>query len=175
MELPRPAQTQSLSTRERILYRGFLGLGGLGLEFKAGLTVPAGLVGAYSAGSAGLTRELAMGVFTAGCTERLVVGFAVEPVAGGFVFGLEGELVVGKVNAGLTDVPVVAGLAGACSLARAFAFTGLAGGAAAAFRVGLFVSSPRNFSSFLSLMAARIQVIQMGRAARAPVSFSPSD
>jgi hypothetical protein len=71
---------------------------------------------------------------------------------------------------------------GCCGLADAFTLKGLAGelatsimtgGRAAAFSVRLPVSLLRNCSSSLPLMAARIQVIQMGRAARAPVSFSP--
>ena len=41
--------------------------------------------------------------------------------------------------------------------------------------VKLAFTFPGNCSSSLPLMAARIKVIQMGSAARAPVSLSPSD
>jgi hypothetical protein len=82
------------------------------------------------------------------------------------VRGLAGKLATGEASVRLEEALANPGLVGRC---------GLAGGAVAAFKAGLLVSSPRNFSSFLSLMAARIQVIQMGRAARAPVSLSPSD
>ena len=70
-ELARSTQTQSLSNHKRIFYRWSYGFFGDGAGTNAGFTVPAGLAGAYSAGSAGLTRELAMGMFKAGCTERL--------------------------------------------------------------------------------------------------------
>jgi hypothetical protein len=49
------------------------------------------------------------------------------------------------------------------------------GGAGAVFGAGLAFTLPGNCSSSLPWMAARIKVIQMGSAAFAPVSFSPSD
>lgn len=44
-----------------LLYRWFPGFSAPDAWSSAGLTVPAGLVGAYCAGNAGLTRELALG------------------------------------------------------------------------------------------------------------------
>ena len=54
---------------------------------------------------------------------------------------------------------------------------GLAGASTCAFRTGFFSvpGSPRNCSSSLPAMACFMTVIQMGSAALAPVSFSPSD
>jgi hypothetical protein len=52
---------------------------------------------------------------------------------------------------------------------------GFAGFSAAAFIVWLSSESERNLSPSLPAIAAFINVIQMGSAALAPVSFSPSD
>src|ERR1035438_4333459 len=68
----------------------------------------------------------------------------------------------------------ISGFATGRAVAVASLFAGL-GGAAAALSIGLSFSSPRNCSSSFPTIAVRITVIQMGSAARAPVSFSPSD
>jgi len=161
-------------------------------EAITGLTVPDGLAGAVSGINAGLIfdliagADLVAGAPLAGCTAGLWTDcagdLAAVPVEVAIARDVVGALVAGEANTGLAAVPDDTGFAGGCSLASAFAFTGLASkpmtrgladGWAEAFSEGLSVSSPRNFSSLLSLIAARIQVIQMGRAARAPVSFSP--
>lgn len=55
------------------------------------------------------------------------------------------------------------------------ALAGVAGWAAATAAGAGAARSPGNFSVSLPAMAAFMKVIQMGRAARAPVSFSPRD
>jgi len=105
----------------------------------------------------------------------IVAGFA-EPGAGaGFV--ADGVMSFGAPGAG--GLAAAAGAdgfvpAGAGGLVPAGA-VGAGWGSALAWRVGLGAGSPRNLSSSLPWMAAFMKAIQMGRAALAPVSFSPRD
>src|ERR1039458_5218315 len=139
---------------------------------RAGLTAVLGLAGAGCGGNAGLTDGL-----IAGLTDGLIAGGCGNNAAAGLGAGWAG---------GFAPVPVAAkaarGLAVALAdagLATALADAGLAGGCAAAVCSGWVFSaagaswSPRNCSSSLPAMATRITFIQIGRAALAPVSFSP--
>ena len=138
---------------------------------NAGLTAGRGLAGAGCGGKAGLTDELlaglAGGLVAGGGGDGFAAGLAAEG-AGGFAAGWAG---------GFAPVPVPA--KGAGGWVAALADGGLAGGWAVCGG-WLFSSagaswSPMNCSSSLPAMAAFMTVIQMGRAALAPVSFSPRD
>ncbi len=150
-----------------------------------GLMVPADLAETVSGISAGFIFDPVAGVplvdCTAGISTDWTSGLAAGLVDDGVVRELAGELVTGKAGdcMAATDLDC----AGGCKLADALACKGLVGEAATsgamsscvdAFRVGLPGSSLRNISSSLPTMAARIQVTQIGRAARAPDSLSPS-
>jgi len=98
---------------------------------------------------------------------------------GGLVAGETG-LVAGDIDLVAGDTDLVTGCAGLAADLTAGCAGLVAGGVefCAPVLVALgacWSSSPGNFSSSLPTMAARIKLTQMGSAAIAPVSFSPSD